>query len=44
MIMRTGMFTEVDVVFRPVENNPYDDSVFIKVMNSPGDGKDILVL
>ena len=32
------MHTEVDVVFRPVETQPYDDSVFIKVKDSPDEG------
>lgn len=35
VILSPGMFCEVDIVFRPVEVHPYDDSVFIKVMDSP---------
>lgn len=38
VILSPGMHTEVDVVFRPVETQPYDDSVFIKVKDSSDDG------
>ena len=38
VILSPGMFYEVDIVFRPVEIHPYDDTVFIKVKDSPNEG------
>ena len=31
-----GVSTELDVIFRPVEANPYDDTIFIRVVNGTG--------
>ena len=30
------MFQEIDVAFRPVEMNPYDDTIYIKMMEGEG--------
>lgn len=39
IVLSPGMFQEIDVVFRPVELNPYDDTIYIKMQegaNSDG--------
>lgn len=33
IILSPGLFTEVDVVFRPVEYEPYDDTIYIKMLD-----------
>jgi hypothetical protein len=33
-----GMFTVVDVFFRPVQYSPYDDSIYIKMLDGAGSG------
>ncbi len=38
IILSPGMFNEIDVVFRPVEHAPYDDSIYIKMQDGPGSG------
>lgn len=38
MILSPGMFMEVDVIFRPVNFEPYDDSIYFKMMEGEGSG------
>ena len=38
IILSPGMFKEIDVVFRPVEYAPYDDSIYMKMQDGPGSG------
>ena len=38
VVLSPGMFTELDVIFRPVEYNPYDDTLFIKMVEGAGSG------
>lgn len=33
-----GMFREIDVIFRPTEYQPYDDSILFKMLAGPGTG------
>ena len=33
IILSPGIFKEVDVVFRPVEHDPYDDTIYIKMLD-----------
>jgi hypothetical protein len=35
IVLSPGLAKEVDVVFRPVEYEPYDDTIYIKVAFSP---------
>lgn len=35
IILSPGMSKEIDVIFRPVEVAPYDDTIFIKVIGGP---------
>lgn len=39
IILSPGMFREIDVVFRPVKLEPYDDTVYFKVLESGGGGE-----
>jgi hypothetical protein len=32
IVLSPGMFKELDVVFRPVQNHPYDDSIYFKMI------------
>ena len=32
IVLSPGMFQELDVVFRPVHNDPYDDTIFFKML------------
>eukprot|EP00981_Chlorochromonas_danica_P008461 scaffold2193_cov179-Ochromonas_danica.AAC.40 len=44
IILSPGLFVEVDVVFRPVEHEPYDDTIYIKMLDGiPGHGFHISV-
>jgi cilia- and flagella-associated protein 65 len=36
IILSPGMSQELDVIFRPVEKDPYDDTILIKVFGSSG--------
>lgn len=36
IILSPGMSQELDVIFRPVSLDPYDDTVFIRVLNGSG--------
>jgi hypothetical protein len=38
IVLSPGMFQEIDVVFRPVEYAPYDDSIYMKMQDGPGSG------
>lgn len=38
IILSPGMFKELDVVFRPVHNDPYDDTIYFKMMEGEGSG------
>lgn len=38
IVLSPGMFTEIDVVFRPVEMNPYDDTIYMKMQEGVGSG------
>lgn len=39
IILSPGIFKEVDVIFRPVEYEPYDDTIYIKILDGvPGNG------
>jgi hypothetical protein len=38
IILSPGMFKDIDVVFRPVELSPYDDTIFFKMQEGPGSG------
>lgn len=38
IVLSPGMFKEIDVVFRPVEMNPYDDTIYIKLLEGEGSG------
>ena len=37
-ILSPGMFVEIDVIFRPVNFEPYDDSIYFKMMEGEGSG------
>ncbi|CAM9246985.1 unnamed protein product, partial [Ectocarpus fasciculatus] len=32
IVLSPGMFQELDVVFRPVHNDPYDDTIYFKIL------------
>lgn len=36
IVLSPGMFKELDVVFRPVQNNPYDDTIYFKMIDDDG--------
>jgi hypothetical protein len=36
IVLSPGMSTELDVIFRPVSMDPYDDTIFIRVLNGSG--------
>lgn len=38
IVLSPGMFTELDVVFRPVQNLPYDDSIYFKMQEGENSG------
>lgn len=38
IILSPGMFREIDVIFRPVEYNPYDDTLYIQLVEGVGSG------
>ena len=33
IILSPGMFKVIDVIFRPVEHDPYEDSIYIKMLD-----------
>ena len=38
IVLSPGMFRELDVIFRPVEYNPYDDTIYIQLVEGVGSG------
>jgi cilia- and flagella-associated protein 65 len=38
IILSPGMFKDIDVVFRPVEHDPYDDTIYFKMQEGAGSG------
>ena len=38
IILSPGMSQEVDVIFRPVEYEPYDDTVYFKMLDGSSGG------
>jgi hypothetical protein len=36
IVLSPGMSQEIDVVFRPVHNDPYDDTIYFKVLDGSG--------
>lgn len=38
IILSPGMFQEVDVIFRPLEMSPYDDSILVKMQEGVNSG------
>ena len=36
VVLSPGMSAELDVIFRPVENDPYDDTIFVTVLGGAG--------
>ena len=38
IVLSPGMFKELDVIFRPVEYNPYDDTLYITLVEGAGSG------
>jgi len=36
MVLSPGMSAELDVIFRPIENDPYADTIFIRVLGGSG--------
>lgn len=39
IVLSPGMFTELDVVFRPVVYDPYDDFILFRMQDGPGSGE-----
>ena len=38
IVLSPGTFQEIDVIFRPVEYEQYDDTIYIKMQEGPGGG------
>ncbi len=36
LVLSPGMSAELDVIFRPIENDPYEDTIFIRVLGGTG--------
>ena len=39
IVLSPGMFTEIDIVFRPVVYDPYDDFILFRMQEGPGSGE-----